>query len=166
MQKDYEDIIGKLAVGAGMFFLGYEMAKNGQVAGTDSWMTQEQKIATAKVQGAPNSWKVLFNDKEHDFKYFEPFKGVFALGADVARRQAMADAGALTEEQTLTQFITSFSVILATDSPFATGARYLTQIFSPNEETQKRGVMGVARSLIPTPAEIRNINKFDEEEVR
>ena len=162
MQKDYEDL-GKLGVGAGLFFLGYEMAKNGQVAGTDSWMTEEQKMATAKVQGAPNSWKIVLGGSEYDFKYFEPLKGVFALGADYARRQAAAEAGALTEDQTMTQFLTSVTKSIATDSPFATGARYMTQVMSPNPETQERGVMGVVRSLIPVPAEVRNFNKFDEE---
>ena len=63
----------------------------------------------------------------------------------------------------MTQFITSVSRSIATDSPFATGARYLTQILSPNPETQQRGVMGVMRSMIPVPAEVRNIGKFDEE---
>ena len=162
MQKDYEDL-GKLGVGAGLFYLGYEMAKNGQVAGTDSWMTEEQKIATSKVQGAPNSWKVVMGGSEYDFKYFEPLKGVFALGADYARRDAAKEAGGLTEEQTMTQFLTSVTKSIATDSPFATGARYMTQIMSPNPETQERGVMGVVRSLIPVPAEVRNFNKFDEE---
>ena len=162
MQKDYEDL-GKLGVGAGLFFLGYEMAKNGQVAGTDSWMTEEQKIATAKVQGAPNSWKIVMGGSEYDFKYFEPLKGVFALGADYARREAAKEAGGLTEDQTMTQFLTSVTKSIATDSPFATGARYMTQIMSPNPDTQERGVMGVLRSLIPVPAEVRNFNKFDEE---
>jgi hypothetical protein len=162
MQKDYEDL-GKLGVGAGLFFLGYEMAKNGQVAGTDSWMTEEQKIATAKVQGAPNSWKIVLGGSEYDFKYFEPLKGVFALGADYARRQAAAEAGALTEDQTMAQFLTSVTKSIATDSPFATGVRYMTQIMSPNPETQERGTMGIVRSLIPVPAEVRNFNKFDEE---
>jgi len=162
MQKDYEDL-GKLGVGAGLFFLGYEMAKNGQVAGTDSWMTEEQKTATAKVQGAPNSWKIVMGGSEYDFKYFEPLKGVFALGADYARREAAKEAGGLTEDQTMTQFITSVTKSIATDSPFATGARYMTQIMSPNPETQERGVMGIVRSLIPVPAEVRNFNKFDEE---
>ncbi len=162
MQKDYEDL-GKLGVGAGLFFLGYEMAKNGQVAGTDSWMTEEQKMATAKVQGAPNSWKIVMGGSEYDFKYFEPLKGVFALGADYARRQAAEEAGGLTEDQTMTQFITSVTKSIATDSPFATGVRYMTQITSPNPETQERGVMGIVRSLIPVPAEVRNFNKFDEE---
>jgi len=162
MQKDYEDL-GKLGIGAGMFFLGYEMAKNGQVAGTDAWMTEDQKLAAQKVQGAPNSWKVVLNGNEFDFKYFEPLKGVFALGADFARRQAAKEAGALTDDQTLTQFTTSVATSIATDSPFATGARYLTQIMSPNPDTQERGVMGVFRSLIPVPAEVRNFNKFDEE---
>jgi hypothetical protein len=162
MQKDYEDL-GKLGVGAGLFFLGYEMAKNGQVAGTDSWMTEDQKRAVSKVQGAPNSWKIVMGGSEYDFKYFEPLKGVFALGADYARRQAAADAGALTEDQTMTQFLTSVTKSIATDSPFATGVRYMTQVMSPNPETQERGVMGVVRSLIPVPAEVRNFNKFDEE---
>ena len=162
MQKDYEDL-GKFGVGAGLFYLGYEMAKNGQVAGTDSWMTEEQKIATSKVQGAPNSWKVVMGGSEYDFKYFEPLKGVFALGADYARREAAKEAGGLTEDQTMTQFLTSVTKSIATDSPFATGARYMTQIMSPNPETQERGVMGVVRSLIPVPAEVRNFNKFDEE---
>jgi hypothetical protein len=162
MQKDYEDL-GKLGVGAGLFFLGYEMAKNGQVAGTDSWMTEEQKMATAKVQGAPNSWKIVLGGSEYDFKYFEPLKGVFALGADYARRQAAEEAGGLTEDQTMTQFITSVTKSIATDSPFATGVRYMTQIMSPNPETQERGTMGIVRSLIPVPAEVRNFNKFDEE---
>ena len=162
MQKDYEDL-GKLGVGAGLFFLGYEMAKNGQVAGTDSWMTEEQKMATAKVQGAPNSWKIVMGGSEYDFKYFEPLKGVFALGADYARRQAAEEAGGLTEDQTMTQFLTSVTKSIATDSPFATGVRYMTQIMSPNPETQERGTMGIVRSLIPVPAEVRNFNKFDEE---
>ncbi len=162
MQKDYEDL-GKLAIGSGLFFLGYEMAKNGQVAGTDSWMTEEQKFATQKVQGAPNSWKIVLGGSEYDFKYFEPLKGVFALGADYARRQAAEDAGALTDDQTITQFLTSVTKSIATDSPFATGARYMTQIMSPNPETQERGVLGVVRSLVPVPAEVRNFNKFDEE---
>jgi hypothetical protein len=162
MQKDYEDL-GKLGVGAGLFFLGYEMAKNGQVAGTDSWMTEDQKRAVSKVQGAPNSWKIVMGGSEYDFKYFEPLKGVFALGADYARRQAAADAGALTEDQTMTQFLTSVTKSIATDSPFATGVRYMTQIMSPNPETQERGTMGIVRSLIPVPAEVRNFNKFDEE---
>ena len=162
MQKDYEDL-GKLAVGAGLFYLGYEMAKNGQVAGTDSWMTEEQKIAASKVQGAPNSWKIVLGGSEYDFKYFEPLKGVFALGADYARRQLAEEAGSLTEEQTMTQFLTSVAKSIATDSPFATGARYLTQIMSANPETQERGAMGAVRSLVPVPAEIRNFNKFDEE---
>jgi hypothetical protein len=162
MQKDYEDL-GKMGVGAGLFFLGYEMAKNGQVAGTDSWMTEEQKLAAQKVQGAPNPWKIVLGGNEFDFKYFEPLKGVFALGADYARRQAAEEAGALTEDQTITQFFTSVTKSIATDSPFATGARYLTQVMSPNPETQERGVMGVVRSLIPVPAEVRNFNKFDEE---
>jgi len=162
MQKDYEDL-GKLGVGAGLFFLGYEMAKNGQVAGTDSWMTEDQKRATSKVQGAPNSWKIVMGGSEYDFKYFEPLKGVFALGADYARREAAKEAGGLTEDQTMTQFLTSVTKSIATDSPFATGARYMTQVMSPNPETQERGVMGVVRSLIPVPAEVRNFNKFDEE---
>ena len=162
MQKDYEDL-GKLGVGAGLFFLGYEMAKNGQVAGTDSWMTEEQKMATAKVQGAPNSWKIVMGGSEYDFKYFEPLKGVFALGADYARRQAAEEAGGLTEDQTMTQFLTSVTKSIATDSPFATGVRYMTQVMSPNPETQERGTMGIVRSLIPVPAEVRNFNKFDEE---
>ena len=161
-QESYEEL-GKLAIGGGMFFLGYEMAKNGQVAGTDSWMTEEQKMAVQKVNGAPNSWKVVLGGKEMDFKYMEPLKGVFALGADYARRQAAADADALTEDQTMTQFLTSVTKSIATDSPFATGARYMTQIMSPNPETQTRGVLGVVRSLVPVPAEVRNINKFDEE---
>ena len=162
MQKDYEDL-GKLGVGAGLFFLGYEMAKNGQVAGTDSWMTEDQKRAVQKVQGAPNSWKIVMGGSEYDFKYFEPLKGVFALGADYARREAAKEAGGLTEDQTMTQFLTSVTKSIATDSPFATGARYMTQIMSPNPDTQERGVMGVLRSLIPVPAEVRNFNKFDEE---
>tara|TARA_R110002049_G_scaffold214866_2_gene386360 strand:+ start:136 stop:3066 length:2931 start_codon:yes stop_codon:yes gene_type:complete len=162
MQKDYEDL-GKLGVGAGLFFLGYEMAKNGQVAGTDSWMTEDQKRAVQKVQGAPNSWKIVMGGSEYDFKYFEPLKGVFALGADYARREAAKEAGGLTEDQTMTQFLTSVTKSIATDSPFATGARYMTQIMSPNPDTQERGVMGVFRSLIPVPAEVRNFNKFDEE---
>ena len=162
MQKDYEDL-GKLAVGTGLFFLGYEMAKNGQVAGTDSWMTEEQKLAAQKVQGAPNSWKVVLGGSEYDFKYFEPLKGVFALGADYARRQIAEEAGSLTDDQTMTQFFTSVTKSIATDSPFATGARYMTQIMSPNPDTQERGVMGVVRSLVPVPAEVRNFSKFDEE---
>ena len=162
MQEDYE-ALGKLAVGAGLFFMGYEMAKNGQVAGTDAWMTEEQKLASQKVQGAPNSWKVAMGGNEFDFRYFDPLKGVFALGADFARRQAAKEAGALTEDQTLTQFITSVSRSIATDSPVATGARYVTQLMSPNPETQERGAMGIGRSMIPVPAEIRNFNKFDEE---
>lgn len=162
MQKDYEDL-GKLGIGAGMFFLGYEMAKNGQVAGTDSWMTEEQKLAVQKVQGAPNSWKVTLKGYEMDYKYFEPLKGVFALGADYARRQAAEQAGSLTDKQTFTQFITSVTKSIATDSPFSTGIRYMTQIMSPNEDTQERGVLGVVRSLVPVPAEVRNFNKFDEE---
>jgi hypothetical protein len=162
MQKDYEDL-GKLAIGSGLFFLGYEMAKNGQAAGTDSWMTDEQKLAAQKVQGAPNSWKIVLGGNEFDFKYFEPLKGVFALGADYARRQAAEEAGALTDDQTFTQFITSVTKSIATDSPFATGARYMTQVMSPNPETQERGVLGVVRSLVPVPAEVRNFNKFDEE---
>ena len=162
MQEDYE-ALGKLAVGAGLFFMGYEMAKNGQVAGTDAWMTEEQKLASQKVQGAPNSWKVVMGGNEFDFRYFDPLKGVFALGADWARRQAAKEAGALTEDQTFTQFVTSVSRSIATDSPFATGARYVTQLMSPNPETQERGAMGIGRSMIPVPAEIRNFNKFDEE---
>ena len=162
MQEDYE-ALGKLAVGAGLFFMGYEMAKNGQVAGTDAWMTEEQKLASQKVQGAPNSWKVVMGGNEFDFRYFDPLKGVFALGADYARRQAAEEAGALTEDQTFTQFVTSVSRSIATDSPFATGARYVTQLMSPNPETQERGAMGIGRSMIPVPAEIRNFNKFDEE---
>ncbi|MCP3676116.1 MAG: hypothetical protein GY721_00560 [Deltaproteobacteria bacterium] len=39
----------------------------------------------------------------------------------------------------------------------------MTQVMSPNPETQERGVMGVVRSLVPVPAEVRNFNKFDEE---
>ncbi len=162
MQKDYEEL-AKLGIGTGVFFLGYEMAKNGQAAGTDSWMTDDQKIATSKVQGAPNSWKTLMGGYEMDYKYFEPFGRVFALGADWYRRSAAEDAGALTEDQTLTQFATSFTKSFFTDSPFATGAKYVTQIMSPNPDTQERGVMGVGRSMITVPAEVRNFNKFDEE---
>ena len=162
MQKDYEDL-GKLAIGTSLFLLGYEMAKNGQAAGTDSWMTEEQKLAAQKVQGAPNSWKVVLGGSEFDFRYFDPLKSVFALGADYARRQAAEEAGALTDDQTFAQFVTSYTKSIATDSPFATGARYVTQLMSPNPETQERGIMGIYRSLIPVPAEIRHFNKFDEE---
>jgi len=126
-------------------------------------MTEDQKRATSKVQGAPNSWKVLMGGYEMDYKYFEPFGRVFSLGADWYRRSAAKDAGALTEDQTLTQFVTSFTKSFFTDSPFATGAKYVTQVMSPNPDTQARGVMGVARSMIPVPAEARNFNKFDEE---
>ena len=78
MQEDYE-ALGKLAVGAGMFFMGYELAKNGQVAGTDSWMTEDQKRKAQKVQGAPNSWKVTLGGYEFDYKYFDPLKACLLL---------------------------------------------------------------------------------------
>lgn len=160
-QEDYE-AMGKLAIGTAGFIMGYEMAKNGHVTGTDSWLTDEQRFAASKVQGAPNSYKVMFEDgeggvNEYDYRYFDPMKATFALGADFYKYQQLKETGGLTEEQTLLNFSMNFTKSIATESPFTLGLKRLLQTLDPKPEVQERGAKGIFSSALVYPAELRNI---------
>ena len=96
--------LSRLAIGAAVYGYGYLAGKYGFATGTDAWLTKEQKFAADNVQGAPQSYNVLIPDDDggtdvYSYLYLAPFKGAFAIGADDARRDALADQ--LTEEQKL-----------------------------------------------------------------
>ena len=159
---DYRDIARSL-IATGMFLKGYQMGRAGVATGSQSQLTDDQKFAAQKVDGAPNDWKVLWGDLELDYRYAEPLKGAFGMGASWGARQASIESGNLTPEQTATQFFVSAYRDMFLDMPALQGAKTIVQTTSANPETRAKAATGLKRQAIPAPAEIRNILKYDEE---
>ena len=159
---DYRDIARSL-ISTGIFLLGYKMGRSGMTTGSQSHLTDDQKFAMQKVDGAPNDWKVLWGDLELDYRYAEPLKGSFGMGASWGARQAAIESGNLTKDQTATQFFVSAYRDMFLDMPALQGAKTIVQTTSANPETRAKAATGLARQAIPAPAELRNILKYDEE---
>ncbi len=159
---DYRDIARSL-VATGIFLMGYEHGRSGITTGSQSHLTNDQKFAAQKVDGAPNDWKVRWGELELDYRYAEPLKGSYGMGASWGARQAAIDSGNITPEQTATQFFVSAYRDMFLDMPALQGAKTIVQATSANPETRAKAGTGLIRQAIPAPAEIRNILKYDEE---
>ena len=159
---DYRDIARSL-VATGIFLMGYEHGRAGITTGSQSHLTDDQKFAMQKVDGAPNDWKVRWGELELDYRYAEPLKGSYGMGASWGARQAAIESGNLTPEQTATQFFVSAYRDMFLDMPALQGAKTIVQTTSANPETRAKANTGLKRQAIPAPAEIRNILKYDEE---
>lgn len=160
--NDYRDIARSL-VATGIFLMGYEHGRSGITTGSQSHLTDEQKFAAQKVDGAPNDWKVRWGELELDYRYAEPLKGSYGMGASWGARQAAIDSGNITPEQTATQFFVSAYRDMFLDMPALQGAKTIVQATSANPETRAKAATGIKRQAIPAPAELRNILKYDEE---
>ena len=159
---DYRDIARSL-VATGIFLMGYEHGRAGITTGSQSHLTDDQKFAMQKVDGSPNDWKVRWGELELDYRYAEPLKGSYGMGASWGARQAAMESGNLTPEQTATQFFVSAYRDMFLDMPALQGAKTIVQTTSANPETRAKANTGLKRQAIPAPAEIRNILKYDEE---
>ena len=159
---DYRDIARSL-VATGIFLMGYEHGRSGITTGSQSHLTNDQKFAAQKVDGAPNDWKVRWGELELDYRYAEPLKGSYGMGASWGARQAAIDSGNITPEQTATQFFVSAYRDMFLDMPALQGAKTIVQATSANPETRAKAGTGLIRQAIPAPAEVRNILKYDEE---
>tara|TARA_B100001093_G_scaffold152047_1_gene144810 strand:+ start:7548 stop:12230 length:4683 start_codon:yes stop_codon:yes gene_type:complete len=164
MQKDYEDL-GILAIGTGMFALGYQMAEQGQITGTDAWMNKDQKRAASNVQGAPKSYKMFFGEGSYDFKYLDPVKGALALGADYYRWKQTLDGDPFEAKNAmeLARFTTAFASSIFVEMPTSRGGKALMNVFSNVESVRERGVGEILGSTVPFPAEIRRAQTFTNE---
>jgi hypothetical protein len=161
-EDDYRDI-ARLLIATGIFLKGFQDGQAGLATGSQSHLTDEQKFAAQKVEGAPNDWKVRWGQLELDYRYAEPLKGAYGMGASWGQRQATKDAGALTDKQTVTQFMVNSYRDMLLDMPALQGAKTVVQTTSSNAETRAKAATNLKRQAIPAPAELRNILKYDEE---
>ena len=161
-EDDYRDI-SRSVISAGLLLLGYQHGRSGITTGSQSDLTRDQKFAAQKVDGAPNDWKIRWKEMELDFRYAEPLKGAYGMGAAWGRRSLSKEIGTLTPDQTVEQFfIDSYSDMIL-DMPAMQGAKSVSQAFSPNTETRAKSFTNLKRSAFPIPSEVRNILKYDEE---
>jgi hypothetical protein len=161
-EDDYRDIARSL-VSTGLLLLGYEYGRNGIATGSQNDLTRDQKFAAQKVDGAPNDWKIRWKELELDFRYAEPLKGVFGMGAAWGRRELSKELGTITPEQTVEQFFIDSYMDIILDMPAMQGAKSVSQSFSNNPETRDKSFTNLKRSAFPIPSELRNILKWDEE---
>jgi hypothetical protein len=161
-EEEYRDI-ARFVIATGIFLKGYQDGQMGLATGSQSHLTDEQKFAAQKVDGAPTDWKIRFGELELDYRYAEPLKGAYGMGASWGQRQATIDAGALTKDQTATQFFVSAYRDMLLDMPALQGAKTVVQTTSANPETRAKAATNLKRQAIPAPAELRNILKYDEE---
>jgi hypothetical protein len=161
-EDDYRDI-ARAAVSTGLFLLGVDHGRKGITTGSQSDLTRDQKFAAQKVDGAPNDWKIRWKELELDFRYAEPFKGAYGMGASWGRRQISEELGTLTPDQTVEQFFIDSYMDMILDMPAMQGGKSVSQAFSANPETRAKSFTNLKRSAFPIPSELRNILKWDEE---
>ena len=161
-EDDYRDI-ARSVVSTGLALLGYQYGYNGIATGSQNDLTRDQRAAAQKVDGAPNDWKVRWNELEIDFRYAEPLKGAFGMGASWGRRKLSEELGTLTPDQTVEQFFIDAYTDMIFDMPAMQGAKSVSQAFSPNPETRAKSGTNLKRSAFPIPSELRNFLKYDEE---
>jgi hypothetical protein len=161
-EESYQQL-GKLSIGMGIFFYGYEMAKQGHATGTMAFLTDEQRFDMMKVQGAPKPFKNTFNEAEYDYRYFDPIKLAYAFGADYAMYTSLKEQDMLTEDQTFDKFLAGFIRAAYTESPFAQGIKQTVGMTSDIAEVRERALESIVSGLIPVPSEIRRYNTFQQE---
>jgi hypothetical protein len=159
---DYRDI-ARAAVSTGLVLLGIDHGRKGITTGSQSDLTRDQKFDAQKVDGAPNDWKIRWNELELDFRYAEPFKGAYGMGASWGRRMLSKELGTLTPDQTVEQFFIDSYMDMILDMPAMQGGKSVSQAFSSNPETRSKAFTNLKRSAFPIPSELRNILKWDEE---
>ena len=161
-EEDYRDI-ARSVISTGLLLLGYQHGRSGITTGSQNDLTRDQKFAAQKVDGAPNDWKIRWKELELDFRYAEPLKGAYGMGAAWGRREISKEIGTITPEQTVEQFFIDAYMDMLLDMPAMQGAKSVSQSFSANPETREKSFTNLKRSAFPIPSELRNILKYDEE---
>ena len=129
--EETTELVGKTVAAFGLFYLGNELAKQGQITGPGSFLTIEQKKEYghkpyrlgSDIYAEAKDFVLPTGEGGADFRYLDAAKITLAFAADMHHWRQMKEQGLLKKEQpqTIEDFVSSFLAFSNAELPVFSG---------------------------------------------
>ena len=156
-EQTYEKI-AMMGLGMGLFYTFFELGKQGIDTGAGAHFTRDQRN-----NGEFQKYKMGAGEDSEGWTYLlaEPIRFLAAFAADLGAWYELGDSR--TEDQTISNFITSTLEAYSTDSVFTTSLRHMKDLAFGKEKTRTGAVIDIAAGAIPIPSAVRSARTLDDE---
>ena len=156
-EQTYEKI-AMMGLGMGLFYTFFDLGRQGIVTGAGAHFTRDQRN-----NGELQKYKMGAGEDSEGWTYLlaEPIRFLAAFAADLGAWYELGDSR--TEDQTISNFITSTLEAYSTDSVFTTSLRHMKDLAFGKEKTRTGAVIDIAAGAIPIPSAVRSARTLDDE---